>query len=123
MDAFGHVNNAAYFRYFESARIAWLERAGWTDLRDTHGVGVILHSVQARFRRPVQYPDTLSVSARLVELNDDRFTLAHEAWSERQNALAAEASGIVVAYDYRDGTKARIPDGLRASILRFNPFP
>ena len=26
MDAFGHLNNVVYFRYFESARIAALER-------------------------------------------------------------------------------------------------
>lgn len=26
MDAFAHVNNVVYFRYFESARIAYLER-------------------------------------------------------------------------------------------------
>ena len=28
MDAMGHVNNTVYFRYIESARIAWLEQAG-----------------------------------------------------------------------------------------------
>ncbi len=29
MDAYGHVNNVVYFRYFEQARIAYLERIGW----------------------------------------------------------------------------------------------
>ncbi len=28
MDAFQHVNNVTYFRYFESARIAYFERIG-----------------------------------------------------------------------------------------------
>ena len=31
-DAFGHVNNNAYFRWFESARIAYSERIGLLDL-------------------------------------------------------------------------------------------
>jgi acyl-CoA thioester hydrolase len=31
MDAFQHVNNIVYLRYAESARIAYLERAGLSD--------------------------------------------------------------------------------------------
>ncbi|MCB0148997.1 MAG: acyl-CoA thioesterase, partial [Caldilineaceae bacterium] len=32
MDAFQHVNNIVYFRYFESGRIAYFERAGMMNL-------------------------------------------------------------------------------------------
>ena len=28
MDAYGHVNNKVYFRYFEDARIAYFDRIG-----------------------------------------------------------------------------------------------
>ena len=28
MDAFGHVNNTVYFRYFEDARIAYFDQIG-----------------------------------------------------------------------------------------------
>lgn len=118
MDAFGHVNNAAYFRYFESSRIAWLERHGWTDLMDTHGMGVILHSVQARFRRPVRYPDVLRVGTRLASMEADRFTLEHAVWSTREDALAAEGSGIIVAYDYRRACKGAIPALLRDAMAK-----
>jgi hypothetical protein len=29
MDFYGHVNNTVYFRYFEQARVEWLEQAGF----------------------------------------------------------------------------------------------
>ena len=29
MDSYAHVNNVVYFRYFENARIAYLDRIGW----------------------------------------------------------------------------------------------
>ncbi|MBX3364882.1 MAG: acyl-CoA thioesterase [Phycisphaeraceae bacterium] len=123
MDAFGHVNNAVYFRWFETSRIAWLHYIGWNDLKDTHGAGVILHSVQARFRRPVRFPSTLAVGTRLASVEDDRFTLAHAAWCLHDRALVAEGSGIIVSYDYLRGRKTPIPAFLRAAMLRTAEFP
>ena len=42
MDAFGHVNNIVYFRYFESARIAYFEKIEFIKFKDNIGVGPIL---------------------------------------------------------------------------------
>jgi acyl-CoA thioester hydrolase len=119
MDAFGHVNNAVYFRYFESSRIEYLRQANWFELPGAAAgrAGVILHSVQARFRRPVEFPDTLLVSSRLLEIESDRFTLEHQAWSIKLNEVAAEGKGTVVSYDYTRRTKTPIPADARERIL------
>lgn len=130
MDAFGHVNNAVYFRYFESSRIEYLRQANWFDLPGAAAgvggrAGVILHSVQARFRRPIEFPDTLLVSSRLLEIESDRFTLEHQAWSTKLNEVAAEGKGTVVSYDYTRRTKTPIPADARQRVLdlesRFRP--
>lgn len=118
MDAFGHVNNILYFRYFETARIEFLRRVGWmpTDL-PPRGVGVILHSVNCRFRIPLTFPDTLDVTATLTKLEPDRITLEHQVHSRAHHgAIAAEGSGIVVAFDYDLRRKAPIPPAVRAAI-------
>ena len=39
MDSFQHVNNAAYFRYFESARILYSEKLGLHKHKDETGIG------------------------------------------------------------------------------------
>jgi acyl-CoA thioester hydrolase len=41
MDYFRHVNNIVFFRYFESARIEYLERIGFRELADDDPVGPI----------------------------------------------------------------------------------
>jgi hypothetical protein len=38
-DAFGHVNNTAYFRWFESGRIAYFERLGLGHALPDTGLG------------------------------------------------------------------------------------
>lgn len=118
MDAYGHVNNVVYFRYFESARIAYFRQLELKQFMDQSGVGPILASIQCRFKFPLTFPDTLSVGTRVVELGDDRFTMNHRIVSQRHNRVAAEGDGVVVTYDYQLGKKAPLPTEVRAAIMR-----
>jgi acyl-CoA thioester hydrolase len=111
MDAFGHVNNIVYFRYFESARIAYLDAIGFRG--DDGGSGPILASTHCRFRLPLEYPDVVRVGARATDISDDRFAMEYRVVSTRHAALAAEGGGVIVAYDYGVGAKTRIPDAVR----------
>src|SRR5690348_14424540 len=100
MDAYRHVNNVVYFRYFENARLEYFRRLGWFELERETGVGPILAATQARFRKPLTYPDTVLIGARVVSVGADRFTLEHLVVSERLGAVAAEGQGVVVAYHH-----------------------
>ena len=116
MDSLLHVNNVVYFRYFESARMAYFERAGvWEHMRET-GVAPILASTRCRFRLPLTYPDTVSVGARVSEVGDDRFTMKYVVVSHGQGKIAAEGEGLLVSYDYRALKKAPLPEETRARI-------
>ena len=123
MDAFGHVNNTVFFRYFESARIAYLDRLGFRAANGEPGIGPILASTLCRFRRPLAYPDTVWVGARVSQLDDDRFTHEYRLVSQALNEIAAEGSGIVVAYDYSSRAKCAIPAAVRAGIEALEGAP
>ena len=71
---------------------------------------------RARFRRPLTYPDTISVGARVVELGDDRFTLDHKIVSHAQQAVVTEGQGTVVTYHHAEGRKVPLPEELRERI-------
>ena len=116
MDAFGHVNNAVYFRWFESARMSYFERLGWPELQRESGVGPILHSTQARFRAPLVWPDTVTVATRVSAVAADRFTMVYEVTSRNLGRIAAEGSGLIVAFDYRNSCKATLPGLIRERI-------
>jgi len=119
MDSFGHVNNIVYFRYFESARIAYFDAI---DFRGSDGaIGPILASTQCRFRRPLTYPDQLRVGARITDLGTDRFTMQYRVHSRALADIAAEGSGIVVAYDYGAGMKAPLPVSVRRRVESLEP--
>jgi acyl-CoA thioester hydrolase len=116
MDALSHVNNVVYFRYLESSRVAFIHSLGATNIRSFGDVGFILQHVECRFRRPVTYPDTLRITARLVNILEDRFTLTHAIISTAQNTVAAIGQGTIVTYDYAKATKVSIPEGVRRAL-------
>ncbi len=118
MDYFRHVNNIIFFRYFESARIEYLERVGFRELGEAHGLGPILHSTHCRFRRPLTWPDTVRVGARATEVGDDRFTMEYRLVSTAQGEVAAEGGAVLVSYDYAAGRKAPLPASVREAIAR-----
>ncbi len=118
MDAYGHVNNTVFFRYFETARIAFLGQCGFLDSYDNDGIGAILHSTECRFRRALHFPDTVLVGARAAEISDDRFTMEYCVMSMSQEAVAAEGSGVIVSFDYAGDRKVPIPANVRRGIDR-----
>lgn len=118
MDAFGHVNNTVFFRWFETGRIAFLDAIDFTAGGAEGGIGPILASTSCRFRRPVAFPDTVTVGVRVAEVSDDRFTHEYRVVSQASGEVVAEGQGVVVAYDYSAGRKAPIPTTVRQAIDR-----
>lgn len=116
MDSYQHVNNVVYFRYFENVRLEYIRRLGWDVLEDETGIGPILQAVQARFRKPVTYPDTVLVGARVKEILPDRMTMEHKIVSLKLGDVTTLGEGTVVTFNYKTGRKVPVPDELRRRI-------
>ncbi len=118
MDFNRHVNNVAYFRYLESARIAYFEKLDVLDLMTKTGVGRILASTSCRFKTPLEYPDKVLVGAKATNIGADRFTIGHRIVSVSHQKIAAEGDAVIVTFNYWENKKVPIPDEWRQRILK-----
>lgn len=116
LDAYGHINNTVFFRWFESARIEYLDRCGMVETMERDKIGAILHSTSCRFRQPVFFPDTIEVGGRAGSVDEDRFTMEYLVVSREHNAVVGQGTGVIVCYDYSARAKAPIPDEVRRRI-------
>jgi acyl-CoA thioester hydrolase len=116
LDAYGHLNNAVFFRFFESARVLFLDECGFLASYDENKVGAILHSTSCRFRLPLYYPDTALVGTRASEVLEDRFAMEYRVVSSAQDEVAAEGTGVVVSFDYVARKKVPLPERVREGI-------
>jgi len=117
MDAMNHVNNIVYFRYFESARIAYFEKMDLIGYMAETGIGPILATTSCKFRIPMSYPDQVLIGARVISIEADRFVMHYLVVSQKHQKSAAEGDGVIVTFNYREGKKVHVPEVVRQRIL------
>ncbi|HVS03754.1 MAG TPA: thioesterase family protein [Thermoanaerobaculia bacterium] len=116
MDALGHVNNARYFTWFESARIALFERVGLAS-SGRPALGPILAHTRCDFLRPLTYPAEVLVGARITRLGRTSFGMEYGvALAGAADEPVARGEGVIVLVDYTTGAKVPIPDDLRSRL-------
>jgi acyl-CoA thioester hydrolase len=115
-DAYAHVNNTVYFRWFESGRIAYCVRVGMVDSANSGGIGPILAAINCNYRRPLNYPDTVQIGTRITKIGRSSLTMEHAIASEAQGQVVADGSSVLVVYDYGTKQSCPVPAELRRAI-------
>ena len=108
MDAFNHVNNVMYFRYFESARLAYFELIGVMDKSNKNTVAPILAETSCRYRLPLNYPDSLLVGARVIENHTHGFLMEYAIYSQTHQAVSSIGTGRIVMLNYNTHEKVQV---------------
>ena len=121
-DLFGHVNNIVYFRYFESVRMHYLERIGVLRTHAESGLGVILASTTCDFKKPVTWPQRLTIRTGMSRIGNTSFTMDYLITDEEGTTVATGTS-VQVMYDYRASSKIPITEEVRAAIARIQTVP
>jgi acyl-CoA thioester hydrolase len=119
MDAFNHVNNTRFFRYFETARIKYFEKAGFIETMQKNSIGPILASISAKLIKPLFYPDTVTVGARVTSIEPTQFTMEYIIES-KSKGVAAIGESKMVAYDYKSSKRTTLPDIVRNKIMEID---
>lgn len=115
MDALGHVNNARFFTWFESARIALFRRIG-VATSAPFDIGPILATTTCDFLRPVVFPASVRVGVRVAKVGETSITMEYEVSDVADGALYARGTSVAVLVDYRSMQKVRVPDDVRAAV-------
>jgi acyl-CoA thioester hydrolase len=112
LDAKGHVNNAVFLTYMESARVAFLlELGAASGLED---LSFIVARVEIDFRTPIAFGQEVEIGVRATRFGSKSFDLEYEL--RAGGRLAAEAKSVCVGYDYGTGETVPIPDAWRERL-------
>ncbi len=117
-DALGHVNNAVYLTYFESARIAYLSAVYGRPLTSLD-LSLVVAEAHCRYRSAAVFGERLVVEVATVGLRSRAFELSYRVSVEEGGRLIAEGSTVQVAFN--SGTKrvAVLDPTLVAALDRF----
>lgn len=113
VDAFGHVNNAVFFTYFEWARtLLWYELTGFGGATD---IGFIVAHAQCDFKRQLNL-EPIEICVRVGELRTTSFDTHYEIRTNDGRDLVATGKVVVVLFDWETRSKIPIGDDLRRRI-------
>lgn len=115
MDAYGHVNNARYLVWFESARIDYLSHIGLVGAGHS-GLGPILASTHADFLKPVVFPANLLAGARVSRIGRSSITMEHVVVDADRGTVYARGGAVIVTLRYPEYEKTLVPQEVRAAI-------
>ena len=115
MDAMGHVNNAAYFRYLETIRIDWMTSIGAAP--NPQGEGVLIVNAFCNFYKQLEYPGDVLLKMYVSDPGRSSF----ESWAtmeraEQPGVIHAAGGATMVWVDFPKQKSAPLPDWLRAVV-------
>ena len=108
----GHVNNAVFLTYIESARVAFLQHIGAAATLED--MSIIVARIEIDFRAPVGFGDEVEIAVRASRFGGKSFDLDYEL--RVGGRIVAEAKSVLVGYDYGKGEAVEIPDEWREKL-------
>jgi acyl-CoA thioester hydrolase len=120
LDVFGHVNSLAFLRYVQAARVHYWEQIGLYQSFLADRRGPMLASVRCDFRKPLFYPGLVTLRTGVAFIRTTSFGFAYTLVDEA-GEVAAEASDVMVMFDYAVNQKMPFPTVFRERIAVLEP--
>lgn len=114
-DHYGHINNATYFEYLDSAVNGWLMQATKTDIRDLSAIGIVA-STGCDYFAEIAFPDVLEIGLATSRIGSSSITYQLGVFRAGDPALRALGYFVHVYVDAQTRTPVPIPDPIRDAV-------
>ena len=118
VDALGHINNNAYFSYFDLGKTHYFEKikpfaVSWTD-----GLVVVAH-INADFLSPIYYKEGIVVDTIVTKLGDKSGVCLQQIRNVKTGEIKCRCESVFVTFNAHTQSSMPIPDAWREAISRF----
>jgi acyl-CoA thioester hydrolase len=120
IDVMGHVNNATYFQYMETARVELARKFG--QVREGFRGSFIVASARCEFKKPIRDERRITVSVWVSRIGDRSWDLDYSIRGPRRVEHAVGRT-TQVAYDYKTRSAIQISGKLRRELARYVGLP
>ena len=121
IDAMGHVNNAVFFSYFETARVKYIMEAfEMLDLDDFDllDLPLILVNATCSYKSPALLGEKLTVGIGLSRFGTKSFDLLYKILGQ-DGRIVATGKTVQVMYDYGSRSAYPIPDTIKEQVKAY----
>jgi acyl-CoA thioester hydrolase len=116
-DHYGHVNNVAYYSFFDTAVNAYLIAASGTDIRNLPAIGIVAES-SCRFLSAISFPDTVHAGLAVERVGTSSIVYAIALFRDAEEIPCAIGRFVHVYVDRTTRRPVPIPDVIRRAAER-----
>ena len=99
LDAFGHVNNAVFATYIETARGTLFEK--WNLPFDGTGLSLIVASITIDYLKQIKHPTKMIIGQRISRIGNSSFDIESSIFTkENKQSPIANSKVVVVCFDF-----------------------
>lgn len=114
-DHYGHVNNVAYYSFFDTAVNGFLIEAAGTDIRDLPAIGIVAES-SCRFLSAVSFPDTIHAGLGIERLGTKSVAYRIALFREGDDTACAIGRFVHVYVDRETRRPVEIPAIIKQAL-------
>jgi acyl-CoA thioester hydrolase len=116
-DHYGHVNNVAYYSFFDTAVNGFLIEATGTDIRDLPAIGIVAEST-CQFVSAISFPDTIHAGLAIERVGTSSIVYAIALFRGDDQIPCAVGRFVHVYVGRETRRPVPIPDVIRQVIER-----
>ncbi|MFC4076297.1 acyl-CoA thioesterase [Salinithrix halophila] len=98
-DGLGHVNNAVYYTYMETARIELFQLLD-PDM-NLNDWKLIVASTSCEYKSQASFAQWLTITTEIERIGNSSFTVLHRILDQQTEELIGLGRAVLVHYDYR----------------------
>ena len=114
-DQYGHVNNVAYYGFFDTAVNRWLIAQGLLDPAASAVIGLVVET-GCRYHRPLSFPDRLTVGLRAARVGRSSVRYELAIFRGEDDQAAAEGHFVHVYVDRESRRPTPLSEAMRAAL-------
>jgi acyl-CoA thioester hydrolase len=114
-DAYGHVNNAIYYQWFDSAVNAWLVEQGILDIEHGDPIALVAET-RCSYFAPLAFPSDVDVGLRAAALLRSSIRYRIGVFSAGDDEAAAQGEFVHVVVDRMQRAPVEIPADWRVKL-------
>jgi acyl-CoA thioester hydrolase len=114
-DVYGHVNNATYYSYFDTAVNKHLLDARVLDIAGSHVFGVVVET-GCKYMKSIAFPDSIDAGMKVTKLGNSSVRYELALFRAGEDEPLATGWFVHVYVDRETRRPVRIPDDVRAAL-------
>ena len=115
-DVYGHVNNTAYYGFFDTAVNCYLIENAGLDIHQGAQIGLVVHTACDYFA-PLAFPQRLDVGLRADRVGNSSVAYGLGVFATGEDRASAQGEFVHVYVDRQSRKAAPLADEFRCAVL------